>query len=291
MQKKRSGWLTLLIYLFVGVLCAVVIYSIISNVGANSSQINSGSLIKLAYDNNDQYTVKDVEIIQNQDETIIKLEVQNTEKNATEKYKVECETDLVYQVFDFDINTDHISIYEALFNQVFDFYKGSTTEDGYAHWNSYKYTESVLLTWLPTIISGVITIGIAVFFFKFLMQTSGSNKQALDFNKSRARRVDNSKIRFKDVAGCDEEKAEMVEIVDYLKNPKKYTACGAKLPKGIILVGPPGTGKTLLAKAVAGEAGVPFFSISGSDFVEMFVGVGAGRVEIYLKLQNKVHHV
>jgi len=100
----------------------------------------------------------------------------------------------------------------------------------------------------------------------------------MDFNRSRARREDSTKVRFSDVAGCDEEKAEMVEIVQYLKEPRKFAKFGAKLPKGVLLVGPPGTGKTLLAKAVAGEAGVPFYSISGSDFVEMFVGVGAGRV-------------
>jgi len=107
---------------------------------------------------------------------------------------------------------------------------------------------------------------------------NSSNNKALEFNKSRARREDTSKIRFSDVAGCDEEKAEMVEIVQYLKDPKKFSKFGAKLPRGVLLVGPPGTGKTLLAKAVAGEAGVPFYSISGADFVEMFVGVGAGRV-------------
>ncbi|MEG1565765.1 MAG: ATP-dependent zinc metalloprotease FtsH, partial [Bacilli bacterium] len=117
----------------------------------------------------------------------------------------------------------------------------------------------------------------------FMGSVGGSNKQAMDYNKSRARRVENSKIRFKDVAGCDEEKAEMVELVDYLKAPAKYTKAGAKLPRGVLLVGAPGTGKTLLAKAVAGEAGVPFFSVSGSDFVEMFVGVGAGRVRDLFK--------
>ena len=104
------------------------------------------------------------------------------------------------------------------------------------------------------------------------------NKQAFDFSKSRARLEDNIKVRFSDVAGCDEEKEEMAEIIDYLKSPRKFAAMGARIPKGILLCGSPGTGKTLLAKAVAGEANVPFYSISGSDFVEMFVGVGASRV-------------
>jgi cell division protease FtsH len=110
-----------------------------------------------------------------------------------------------------------------------------------------------------------------------------SNNKALEFNRSRAKREDNGKIRFTDVAGAEEEKAELVELVEYLRNPGKFTKLGAKLPRGVLLVGPPGTGKTLLAKAVAGEAGVPFYSISGSDFVEMFVGVGAGRVRDMFK--------
>ena len=102
----------------------------------------------------------------------------------------------------------------------------------------------------------------------------------MNFGRSKARLHDPSKnkVTFADVAGADEEKEELTEVVDFLKNPKKYSALGAKIPKGILLNGAPGTGKTLLAKAVAGEAGVPFFSISGSDFVEMFVGVGASRV-------------
>lgn len=100
----------------------------------------------------------------------------------------------------------------------------------------------------------------------------------MNFGRSRARMVSTSKVNFTKVAGLEEEKEELEEIVDFLKNPQKYTGVGARIPKGVILVGPPGTGKTLLAKAVAGEAGVPFFSISGSDFVEMFVGVGASRV-------------
>ncbi|MCQ2799330.1 MAG: ATP-dependent zinc metalloprotease FtsH [Bacilli bacterium] len=138
--------------------------------------------------------------------------------------------------------------------------------------------------WGPTIITVAGVILISVFILSRINSSvSGANRQAMDFNKSPARREDASKVRFADVAGCDEEKAEMVEMVDYLKEPKKYSRCGARLPKGVLLIGPPGTGKTLLAKAVAGEAGVPFYSISGSDFVEMFVGVGAGRVRDLFK--------
>ena len=120
----------------------------------------------------------------------------------------------------------------------------------------------------------------------FMMTRMGggnANNRAFEFGKSPVRNIQNSKVRFADVAGCDEEKAEMQELVEYLKNPKKFSAMGARIPKGVILKGPPGTGKTLLAKAVAGEANVPFFSISGSDFVEMFVGVGASRVRDMFK--------
>ncbi len=138
-------------------------------------------------------------------------------------------------------------------------------------------------TWGPTIIQAVLIIVFASFLLWRLNASVGSsNRQAMDFNRSPAR-METSKVRFSDVAGCDEEKAEMVEMVDYLKEPKKYSQYGARLPKGALLIGPPGTGKTLLAKAVAGEAGVPFYSISGSDFVEMFVGVGAGRVRDLFK--------
>ena len=133
--------------------------------------------------------------------------------------------------------------------------------------------------WGPTLIMLLGSAVVVIFLFSRLSRSVGaSNNSALEFNKSRARREKNSKVRFEDVAGADEEKTEMRELVDYLKDPHKFTKFGAKLPKGVLLVGPPGCGKTLLAKAVAGEAGVPFFSISGSDFVEMFVGVGAGRV-------------
>ena len=132
------------------------------------------------------------------------------------------------------------------------------------------------LTSLIVPIAGVIVIGIIIFFI--FRQSAGANKQAMNFGKLKARVNMNVKVRFDDVAGADEEKEELQEIVEFLKSPSKFTALGARVPKGVLLVGPPGTGKTLFAKAVAGEAGVPFFSISGSDFVEMFVGTGAARV-------------
>ncbi|MGM9948053.1 ATP-dependent zinc metalloprotease FtsH [Floccifex sp.] len=126
-----------------------------------------------------------------------------------------------------------------------------------------------------------------VFYLMMAKMGGGSNAKAFEFAKSRARMENDVKVRFKDVAGCDEEKEEVKEIIDYLKTPKKFTDMGAHIPKGVLMVGPPGTGKTLLAKAVAGEANVPFFSISGSDFVEMFVGTGASRVRDMFKNAQK----
>ncbi|WP_139991404.1 ATP-dependent zinc metalloprotease FtsH [Paenibacillus paridis] len=136
---------------------------------------------------------------------------------------------------------------------------------------------SIWLTFLTSIIPFII---IFVLFFFLMNQAQGGGGKVMNFGKSKARLYDNEKkrITFEDVAGADEEKQELVEVVDFLKDPRKFNLVGARIPKGVLLVGPPGTGKTLLARAVAGEAGVPFFSISGSDFVEMFVGVGASRV-------------
>ncbi|WP_181351180.1 ATP-dependent zinc metalloprotease FtsH [Thalassobacillus sp. CUG 92003] len=136
---------------------------------------------------------------------------------------------------------------------------------------------SAFVSFLTTMIPFVI---IFILFFFLLNQAQGGGSRVMNFGKSKAKMYseDKKKVRFKDVAGADEEKQELVEVVDFLKDPRKFSQVGARIPKGVLLVGPPGTGKTLLARAVAGEAGVPFFSISGSDFVEMFVGVGASRV-------------
>ena len=132
------------------------------------------------------------------------------------------------------------------------------------------------ISMLPTIILVVLMI---VFYVLMMRQAGGGGGKMASFGKAKPKPLDDGrKVTFADVAGADEEKEELVEVVEFLKNPKKFSALGARIPKGVLLMGPPGTGKTLLARAVAGEAGVPFFSISGSDFVEMFVGVGASRV-------------
>ncbi len=145
----------------------------------------------------------------------------------------------------------------------------------------YKAKEAPDTSWLGILITGLLPLIVIVGFILFMMrQAQGTNNQALSFGKSRARMFLGNKtvVTFNDVAGVDEAKTELQEVVEFLKYPEKFNSLGARIPRGVLLVGPPGTGKTLMARAVAGEAGVPFFSISGSEFVEMFVGVGASRV-------------
>lgn len=171
--------------------------------------------------------------------------------------------------------TDYIEYYNrniALYNQ--------NRPEGAAEMATIKLSQndrnagSIWSTIIP-IVGFVLLVVFAIILFRSM---GGANKQAMNFGKSRANVQGNIKIRFTDVAGAEEEKEELKEIVEFLKSPQKFTAVGARIPRGVLLVGPPGTGKTLFAKAVAGEANVPFFSISGSDFVEMYVGVGASRV-------------
>ena len=143
----------------------------------------------------------------------------------------------------------------------------------------YDFNDPSSSSLLSSLLMPIIMIALlSLVFFLIMRKTNGANNKALNFGKTKANQVKDSKVRFSDVAGAEEEKQELMEIVEFLKDPKKFTAIGARIPKGVLLVGPPGTGKTLFAKAVGGEANVPFFSISGSDFVEMFVGVGASRV-------------
>lgn len=148
--------------------------------------------------------------------------------------------------------------------------------------NDVNYPQEARAPWWLTILPTLVVVALFILFWVFFIQQSqgGGGSRVMSFGKSRARMAseDKIKVKFDDVAGADEEKEELMEIVEFLKEPRKFVELGARIPKGVLLVGPPGTGKTLLAKAVSGEAGVPFFSISGSDFVEMFVGVGASRV-------------
>ena len=290
-EKKKSKRFNFLIYFFILVLGIFLIYFIVNQVNQRYQSIATSDMVNMVYNDEDNYDILSFEVVQNGDESTLNVQFMDKstyKPNTTNGIKVNYYTTTV--LTDTLTNSNFGNDGEVdLFNKLCEEVKVSETtyadlfKGGYIGFTTSIYRENPFWSWLPTIIYIAIIIIIGVFFFRMLSASAGGNQSALDFSKSKARRIDDSKVRFKDVAGCDEEKAEMMELVDYLKNPKKYTRCGAKLPKGFLLVGPPGTGKTLLAKAVAGEVGVPFFSISGSDFVEMFVGAGAGRVRDLFK--------
>lgn len=298
-DKKKSKRFSFLIYFFILILAVFLIYFIVNQMNQRYTSVATSNAVSLVYDDKDDYDIVSFEAVENGNETtlnitFVKKSSLPTDESNLNGYQFSYITTTVltdpfynsnfgYTVG--DANEAAPTLFDKLCSEV----NSSKTnykvlfEQGYIGYDTTVYRENPIWSWLPTILYIAIIIIIGIFFFKMLSASAGGNQSALDFSKSKARRIDDSKVRFKDVAGCDEEKAEMMELVDYLKNPKKYTRCGAKLPKGFLLVGPPGTGKTLLAKAVAGEVGVPFFSISGSDFVEMFVGAGAGRVRDLFK--------
>ncbi len=308
-NNKRSVWSYILPYFFTVLFVVLVVAFIVRYLfSAGPTTFNENDLDtylrvdvaqQTSYTGTDtMYYIRTVNASTNIANTTITGEAYKNDKNHTQiTYKVILPAD------QWNVKASHtakmaivgadgnVLSQEASWNEVFrarisdwasiDWVKNSSVKDfSVATFsNSDPYTASWWDTWGPTIIELVLILLLGFFFFRMLNSSvNGANRQAMDFNKSPARREDASKVRFSDVAGCDEEKAEMVEMVEYLKEPKKYSKYGARLPKGVLLIGNPGTGKTLLAKAVAGEAGVPFYSISGSDFVEMFVGVGAGRV-------------
>ena len=276
MEKKRSSWFNILIYIIIFAFLGLMIYFLVGYTNQEYRSISTKDGVNLVVNSQDKYDVVAAETYQNGDDMVVNITL-NEPYGDSAKYTFSMSAESYYNGT-YYYNGEASNFDVILVSQI-----QESTGNPDAYVVSGIYTENWFITWLPTIISTIVMVAIAIFFFRLLMSSAGGNQKAMDFNKSRARRVDDSKVKFNDVAGCDAEKSEMVEIVDYLKDPKKYTKYGAKLPKGVLLVGPPGTGKTLLAKAVAGEAGVPFYSISGSDFVEMFVGVGAGRVRDLFK--------
>lgn len=292
-KKKGSRWYSFLIYGVIIALIGFLIYFIVNQSNQKYKQIATSDAITQIQsdvdDGNQNYDIVQAVAETNQSQVALYYTVATKAANGDVVFTGYYATFNVIDFYEGDKITlsdgSKVTIPTALYEQI----ETNKAKDAYKeyseqmYFNSKQYEENPFLSWLPTILSTVLIIVMGVLFFRMLMKSAGGNQAAMDFSKSKARRIDDSKVKFKDVAGCDEEKAEMVELVDYLKNPKKYTKCGAKLPKGFLLVGPPGTGKTLLAKAVAGEVGVPFFSISGSDFVEMFVGAGAGRVRDLFK--------
>ena len=252
MQQKNDAnkWLRFLPYV---ILIAAVISLFTMNPGSSSQELDYNTLQDVLV--NQDVTQASLSVGSNV--TTIKGVYENNGQKVTFSSKVPSTSDEIAKVMT-DLSGARVSVVDADASNAF---------------------LDTLLSFLPV----VLMFGVTIWMVNRMAGAGSANKQAFDFSKSRARLEGKVKVRFSDVAGCDEEKAEMAEIIDYLKYPKKFERMGARIPKGILLSGHPGTGKTLLAKAVAGEANVPFYSISGSDFVEMFVGVGASRVRDMFK--------
>ena len=255
METRKTRGVGVIFYIILIAIIFVVVFAIRQN-GKNAVNYTYEGFINDLADGK----VKDVTISQNQEIPTGKITVKLSDDSKKNAY---------------------VNDVEAVEAAIMAYNKTAKDDAAVTYKQGDVQRDSVFLTTiLPFIIVAAVIIFIFVFMNRQAAAGGGSNSKMMNFGKSRAKMMDPRavKVTFKQVAGLSEEKEELEEIVDFLKNPKKYTDLGARIPKGVILVGPPGTGKTLLAKAVAGEAGVPFFSISGSDFVEMFVGVGASRV-------------
>lgn len=320
-QRRNSGWRMIWPYIVIAIFIFFTIYLMVNNLSSSTSTWTVGNLDTYtsynvetgAYDNtsgsaSERYYIKSYTVNNYYSATVTvtgeAYSVQNV-ANASSNNNRASVTNFTFNIDyalwsePFEVTfTDSTGTLQSVehpsYSTIFTYKVEQEWKNNSALVSSYGsgsittnnlYVASWWDTWGPTVIQIVLLVGVGVLFYYFLARSMGgsSGRSAMDFNKSPARREDASKVRFSDVAGCDEEKNEMVELVEYLKEPKKYSKYGARLPKGVLLIGNPGTGKTLLAKAVAGEAKVPFYSISGSDFVEMFVGVGAGRVRDLFK--------
>ena len=255
--KKSKGVLTYLVVITVAVLCLIMVSS---RLNANTDKTEYSTIIELF----DNYKVTSYVLDLGTGDLTYKTIDEDKEQH--------------YTVPNVNIFLQDTENYRKEYKAYYEEHKGeeNVPEAPDLELDYIKITDR---TWLYSLIPVVLTILLGIAILYFMMKQSGGGSKYATFGKANLKNGSTGrKATFKDVAGADEEKQELIEVVDYLKNPKKYTELGAKVPKGVLLLGPPGTGKTLLARAVAGEAGCPFFPISGSDFVEMFVGVGASRV-------------
>lgn len=254
MKKSGFKWS----YIFVALLVVLCLVFLFSDTGVSGTKISADTAINYVKEGKvSDFYAKD---------GIAKLKVKENSQVDGNRFPAKADYYFKYTSVTIELMIDAINENNKL----------AETDDALTHikWD-YEPTEPSILEQIAPFL--YIGLGLLVIFIVFKMLSS-SNKGAMAFGKSRAKISTSTKVRFSDIAGADEEKEELKEIVEFLKNPQKFTALGARIPKGVLLVGPPGTGKTLLARAVAGESNVPFLSISGSDFVEMFVGVGASRV-------------
>ena len=275
MSEIRKKRLTLGDYLIIGIVLIIgislLIYAL--NGGNKVKKLTQPEFEQYIYEVNDKG-----EIVLKNPIYIDEIEFETTEHsniiNVKGSFKEEYQKDLGYSAFTTKITWESYELIKEL------------SKNPNATFEIVELTIPVAFPWL-SVLSIVVMVIIAIVVVSSIMKANKGNNQAFDFGRSRARVTRKSGTTFKDVAGLDEEKEEMIEVVDFLKSPKKYFDMGARIPKGILLVGRPGTGKTLLARAVAGEANVPFYTISGSDFVEMFVGVGASRVRDMFKIAKQ----
>lgn len=249
------------------VLLAVIVIAVVFTINSDTKTNSLDSYSELV----DLFEKEKIQSFKTEGNTIL-LEIRtNDPMNPTEEKS--------YDLYSFSV------FYEDFHDLILEQYKAGTIE-------KYDYTEGFTLPWWASFVPYLVIMFGAMALWYFMMNRAGGGGPGgfARFSKARTKLGSDEKDKktFKDVAGCDEEKAELAEVVDFLKDPKRYTEMGARIPKGILLVGPPGTGKTLLAKAVAGEANVQFLSISGSDFVELYVGVGAGRVRDLFEQAKKV---